>query len=73
MNRNIFMRLSVLFCIVLFTITKGYSIPAIPDPITLTQPDGSTITVLVKGDEKGFCVTTLDGIPVIRNHQDILE
>ena len=29
MNRNIFRRLSVLFCIILFTITKGYLLPGI--------------------------------------------
>lgn len=68
-----FIRLSALFLSIAYPYTEGYPIPAIPTPISITQPDGSCITVVAKGDEKGFCMTTIDGIPVVKNHQDILE
>ncbi len=39
---------------------KVHAIPAIPTPVTMTLPDGSTITVRVHGDEKFHYYTTTD-------------
>ncbi|MBR1873229.1 MAG: M6 family metalloprotease domain-containing protein [Bacteroidales bacterium] len=39
----------------------AYAIPAKRGPITVTQPDGSTITILITGDEFSHKVTDLSG------------
>lgn len=38
-----------------------YSVPAYPHPITITQPDGSQLTIRLHGDEFHKARTTLDG------------
>ena len=43
------------------------AIPADPTPITVTQPDGSTLTVKLNGDEFFHFTTTLDGYTVLKN------
>ena len=40
---------------------QGWALPANPNPITITQPDGSTITVVMNGDEYGSYMTTMEG------------
>ena len=39
---------------------RANAIPAIPEPIKITQPDGSVITLCMHGDESGFMITTPD-------------
>ena len=43
------------------------AIPADPMPIKVTQPDGTTVTVKLLGDEFFHFTTTLDGYTVIKN------
>lgn len=43
------------------------AIPAYPYPVTITQPDGSSITLRQHGDEFMNYVTTEDGYTVIKN------
>lgn len=62
-----------LFSFVLFTIfflntfQNTYAIRAIKTPITVTQPDGSSITILLHGDEFSNSRTTIDGYLVKKN------
>ena len=43
------------------------AIPADPTPIQVTQPDGSTLTVKLNGDEFFHFTTTTDGYTVMKN------
>ena len=45
----------------LFIAMQGMALPADSTPRVITQPDGSTITVVLHGDEYGSYMTTLDG------------
>lgn len=52
---------------------RANAIPAIPEPIKITQPDGSVITLCMHGDESGFMITTPDNLPVLKNTDGIYE
>ena len=43
------------------------AVPASPQPITVTQPDGSVLTVRLMGDEFHSYYTRLDGTPIRRD------
>ena len=43
-----------------------FAVIASPEPIEVTQPDGSTLTVKLVGDEFHSYYTTLDGTPLRR-------
>lgn len=43
------------------------AVPAIPTPQKVTQPDGTELTVRIKGDEFYGYITTLDGYTIIKN------
>ena len=60
--------LSLLFAALLGVAQAG-AVPAKPTPLTLQQPDGTTITVLLVGDESFHYYQTLDGVPLVR-HDD---
>ena len=40
---------------------QSMAVPANPTPRVVTQPDGSSITIVMHGDEYGSFITTLDG------------
>lgn len=40
---------------------QSMALPADPTPRVITQPDGSTITIVMHGDEYGSYITTTDG------------
>lgn len=62
MNKNI------LFLAVLLLIgVNVHSVPAYPHPITITQPDGSQLTIRLHGDEFHKARTTLDGYLISMN------
>ncbi len=44
-----------------------FAVIASPEPFTVTQPDGSVITVRLKGDEFHSFYTRLDGTPIRRD------
>ena len=48
---------------------SAYAIMANPHPITVTQPDGSQLTIKVHGDESFHYTTTLDGF-LVRKDKD---
>lgn len=55
--------LKVIICIgtILYFVPNAHAIMANPNPITITQPDGSTLTIRIHGDESFHYTTTLDG------------
>lgn len=44
-----------------------HAIPADPTPLQVTQPDGSTLTIKLHGDEFFHMTTTIDGYTVLKN------
>ena len=51
----------------LFCFTGGlWAVPAKRTPVTLRQPDGTMLTVILTGDESFHFFQTLDGIPLVR-------
>lgn len=65
-------KLLTLFLIVASTIYL-YAIPAYPEKIEFTQPDGSKIFIFLKGDEKVHWAETLDGYTLIFNEKGFYE
>ncbi len=61
--------------IVGFAIIGGqlFAVPAPNRPVQLEQPDGSTVTVLIHGDERNSWISTTDGYSVARNPQGFFE
>lgn len=53
--------------------TVVYGVSAYPNSITLTQPDGSKITVYLRGDEHLKWAQTVDGYSVMRNGSGVFE
>ena len=64
-----FILLTFLF---IFT-TLLYAIPAIPYPITFSQPNGDTLTIMVKGDERIHWHETMDGFTLLFNKAGYLS
>lgn len=56
-----------LITLVLTTVQTGIiqAIQATPFPVTVTQPDGTSLTIRLYGDEHGAMMFTTDGLPVI--------
>lgn len=57
---NIFIKIS-LFILLFFSVIYTYGVPATPLPVTRVQPDGTELTVYLKGDEFFKYELTLDG------------
>lgn len=62
--------LLLIFVCLLFANIKLFAVPAIPTPIEVTQPDGTTLTIRVKGDERFHYITTEDGFLISKNQQN---
>ena len=58
--------LLLLLAATLFT-ASGNAIPAYPKPVTITQPDGSKLTLMLHGDEFFNYASTTDGYTVMQN------
>ena len=50
----------------LFSTATALAVPAKPQPVTVTQPDGTQLTVCLMGDETFHYWQTLDGVPLVR-------
>lgn len=44
------------------------AVPAFPGPIVFTQPDGSEITVYIRGDERAHCYLSADGYLLVNDN-----
>ena len=58
-----------LFVLLLIDTNNLFAVPAVPYPITVTQPDGSTLQIRLKGDEFFRYKTTLDGYLLEENNE----
>lgn len=60
---------SHILCFIIFIIfvSKTGAVPAYPYPVTITQPDGTTLTVRLYGDESRKIRTTDDGYVIKKN------
>ncbi|MCL1849842.1 MAG: hypothetical protein FWF70_00265, partial [Bacteroidetes bacterium] len=50
-----------------------YAVPANPDPVIITQPDGTTLTVFVRGDERINWYESMDGYTLLHNKAGYLS
>lgn len=68
-------RIAVILCIVYYAlcIFRVGAVPAYPWPVTVTQPDGSMVTLQLHGDEYYHFTTTSDGYTVLQNVQGVWE
>ncbi len=64
-----------MFCILFAGLmtNQALAVSAYPYPVQVKQPDGTTITVILKGDEKVKWAQTLDGYTVLRNTKGVFE
>lgn len=61
-------RKTILFILLSFCVSSVcQAIPAYPKPIKSKQPDGSEITILLRGDESNHWAETLDGYTLLRD------
>lgn len=67
--------LSALFVAIalLFAYQNAEAVQAYPDPIEYKLPDGSLLTIMLKGDEKVKWATTTDGYTILRNKKGFFE
>ncbi|MDX9852305.1 MAG: M6 family metalloprotease domain-containing protein [Tenuifilaceae bacterium] len=67
--------LSALFVaiVLLFAYQNAEAVQAYPDPIEYKLPDGSLLTIMLKGDEKVKWATTTDGYTILRNKKGFFE
>ena len=56
----------LLVALLAFSLQLG-AVRAWPYPVTVVQPDGSTLTIRITGDENWSCKTTLAGRPVFQD------
>ena len=62
------MKRLTLLAITLLLAVAAQAVPAWPRPVTVTQPDGSRLTIIMNGDEwQGFATTT-DGYTVVSDN-----
>jgi M6 family metalloprotease-like protein len=66
------LQLFFLMALLLINAQLLHAIPAIPYPITFTQPNGEELTVLVKGDERIHWHESLDGYTLLYNQDGYL-
>ncbi|MDP1623299.1 MAG: M6 family metalloprotease domain-containing protein [Bacteroidales bacterium] len=69
-----------IFCIALVALAQmlmkadnTFAVIANPDPISYTQPDGSVLTILLKGDEFIHWAVTTDGYTIMTNSKGTYE
>lgn len=58
----------ILFCFIFFVL-KTEAVPAYPYPVTITQPDGTTLTIRLHGDEHRKFRSTMDGYVIKKNNK----
>lgn len=66
-------RFLILIVFLLVYYTSMLAVPAITSPVTIIQPDGSKITILLKGDEHFSFTQTTDGFVILTNAKGIYE
>ncbi len=67
--------LSISFLVICFSLLpkNAGATTADPAPIEFIQPDGTSLSILLKGDEFIHWATTLDGYTILSNTQGFYE
>ena len=65
-------KITLLFCFIIISCKVLFAIPAFPKPITFTQPNGDTLTICIKGDERIHWNESLDGYTLLCNQNGYL-
>ena len=63
------MRKFLLTALLLMAVLAAKAVPACPEPFDVTQPDGTTLTLRLFGDEWQHITITTDGYTVLKNGQ----
>ena len=58
---------TILFLLLVVVGSDIQAVPAYPYPVKITQPDGTTLTIRLKGDEFHHYTETEDGYMVTKN------
>ena len=66
-------KLLILVALIFVQYVYLFAGPAYPHPVNIIQPDGSKITILLKGDEHFHYTQTTDGFIITRNTKGIYE
>ena len=66
-------KVSIFFILFILFSKSLFAIPGYPHPITFTQPNGETLTVLIKGDERIHWHETTDGYTLLFNKAGYLS
>jgi M6 family metalloprotease-like protein len=70
MKRAIFFGMSFLLSLLSFTL---FAVPANPDPVEYSLPDGSIIRIVLKGDENVQWAESADGFSLLMNTKGFFE
>ncbi|MCL2027661.1 MAG: M6 family metalloprotease domain-containing protein, partial [Bacteroidales bacterium] len=65
--------LSFVFVIILFATQQSFAVPAVPWPVDYELPDGTTITIQLRGDERLNWAETPDGFTLLRSSDGFFE
>lgn len=63
----------LLLIFMLLVVEKSYAVTANPRAVDYIQPDGTTLTIVLHGDEFVHWATTADGYTIMTNHQGFYE
>ena len=65
--RSHLQKILFLFAFLIILCDNVFAVPAYPNPICFTQPNGDTLTVRYKGDERIHWYESLDGYTLLKN------
>jgi hypothetical protein len=65
--RKIFVILTIICSTIIVTQAQVNKVPATKKPIEYKQPDGTILTIILKGDEKIHWAETIDGYTLLSN------
>ena len=71
--KKLYLLISILILCTLIVSEKAIAGVAFPDPVKITQKDGTVITVVLQGDERIKWAKTLDGYTLLYNSKGIYE
>ncbi len=71
--KKIYLVVWIMLLNTLFLNEKTFAGIAYPDPIQLNQPDGTTLTVILQGDENFSWAKTIDGYTLLYNDEGVYE
>jgi len=71
--KNSKIKTSIFLAFLLLSTSLLYAIPAIPDPVVMTQPNGDTLTVMIRGDERINWYESMDGYTLLFNKAGYLS